>query len=47
MRIKIKGIKDIAHKYKNFFFDLDGVMVIFVTIFSGGVNNPFRVHLKH
>lgn len=26
--IKISGIKDLLHKYNNFFFDLDGVIVI-------------------
>lgn len=25
--MKISGIKDVIHKYNNFFFDLDGVIV--------------------
>lgn len=25
--IKISGVKDLIHKYNNFFFDLDGVIV--------------------
>ena len=25
--IKISGVKDLIHKYHNFFFDLDGVIV--------------------
>lgn len=24
---KIKGLKEISHKYTNYFFDLDGVLV--------------------
>lgn len=28
MTHKISNIKDIAHKYSTFFFDLDGVIVI-------------------
>jgi hypothetical protein len=30
--IKISGIKDLLHKYNNFFFDLDGVIVILYLI---------------
>jgi hypothetical protein len=26
---KISGIRDLIHKYNNFFFDLDGVIVLF------------------
>ena len=29
MSKKIQGIKELTNKYKNFFFDLDGVLVIF------------------
>lgn len=25
--IKISGVRDLIHKYNNFFFDLDGVIV--------------------
>ncbi len=27
--IKISGVRDLIHKYNNFFFDLDGVIVSF------------------
>lgn len=30
--IKISGVRDLIHKYNNFFFDLDGVVVIFMKI---------------
>lgn len=33
MSLKIKGLKDLIPKYKNFFFDLDGVMVTFYHYF--------------
>jgi len=33
--LKISGVKDLIHKYNNFFFDLDGVIVINVNNFSG------------
>ena len=31
--IKISGVRDLLHKYNNYFFDLDGVIVIFVSFF--------------
>ena len=39
---KIVGIKEIAHLYNNFFFDLDGVLVICSIIISGEGTSPFR-----
>lgn len=30
--IKISGVRDLIHKYNNFFFDLDGVIVIYLYI---------------
>lgn len=26
---KIQGLKEVIHKYSNYFFDLDGVMVFY------------------
>jgi hypothetical protein len=34
--LKISGIKDLIHKYNNFFFDLDGVIVIFFFFYLVG-----------
>ena len=35
--IKISGIKDLIHKYNNFFFDLDGVIVIYLNYTHSGM----------
>lgn len=29
--IKISGVKDLIHKYNNYFFDLDGVIVHYIS----------------
>ena len=32
---KIGGLRDLIHRYNNFFFDLDGVIVIIYITLSG------------
>jgi len=45
--IKISGVKDLIHKYNNFFFDLDGVIVSILSYLSGLEIMPSKDHFKH
>lgn len=43
---KISGVRDLIHKYNNFFFDLDGVIVHSYLTFSGWATTPSRDQFK-
>lgn len=46
--IKISGVRDLIHKYNNYFFDLDGVIVTINNLSnSGKANMLLRVQFKH
>ena len=45
MSIKLSAIKEIAHKYSTFFFDLDGVIVS-NSVFSGKDQNQLKAECR-
>lgn len=43
---KINGLKEVASLYKNYFFDLDGVLVLHLRL-SGKASKPCLAHSRY